>query len=69
LNEGDLSAHAMLDAGYDRTATSAYIEPRATLRKIMAHGTFAEISLTYPIMFKGRQSDYPGLDIGAGVTF
>lgn len=69
LNRGDLSAHAMLDGGYDRTAKSGFLEPKAILRKLMAHGAFAEIALTYPIMLKGNQSDYPGLDIGVGVTF
>ena len=69
LNRGDLSAHAMLDGGYDRTAKSGFIEPKAVLRKLMAHGAFAEIALTYPIQFKGSSSDYPGLDIGVGVTF
>ena len=70
LNRGDTAAHFFADGGYDRTAHSAFIEPKATIRKLLSNtGAFLEIGLTYPVLFKGPQPKYPGLNIGAGATF
>ena len=69
LNRGDLAMQGTLNGGYDRTVKTAFIEPSITVRKIMAHGTFTEISLNYDVNFKGQQPAYPGLKIGTGFTF
>lgn len=69
LNRGDLSAQATIGAGYDKFDKSAYTEPAVTLRKQMAHGAFAEISLLYPVLFKGNQSSTPFIGVGTGWTF
>ena len=75
LNRGDLSAHVIVDGGYQRAsadvsrAAGGYIEPQAKIRKLMAHGAFAEISMNYDFMFKGSQPNYPGIKVGTGFTF
>lgn len=69
LNRGDLSVHAFLNGGYDRANKTAFAEPTIVLRKLMAHGAFAEISLGYDVLFKGQQPTTPGLRIGTGFTF
>ena len=69
LNRGDLSAQVLLNGGYDRTGKSMFAEPTLTVRKLMAHGAFAEISLDYDIYAKGAQPSAPGLKIGTGFTF
>jgi len=69
LNRGDLSMHVFLNGGYDRMGKCAFAEPQITLRKLMAHGAFMEISLNYDVMGKGAQPSAPGLRIGTGFTF
>lgn len=76
LNRGDLSAQFTLDAGYARrdannsvNGKGAFVEPAITLRKIMSHGAFSEISLNYDVFANGQQSQFPGLRIGTGFTF
>ena len=69
LNRGDLSVHAFLNGGYDRANKTAFAEPTLVLRKLMAHGAFAEISLDYDVVLKGQQPSTPGLRIGTGFTF
>jgi hypothetical protein len=69
LNRGDLTMQGTIGAGYDKLNRVGFVEPAVTLKKLMAHGAFSELSLNYPIQFKGRQADYPGLRIGTGFTF
>jgi hypothetical protein len=69
LNRGDLSMTILLNGGYDKTQKAGFAEPTLLLRKIMAHGAFTEIALDYDVLFKGQQSNYPGLRIGTGFTF
>jgi hypothetical protein len=75
LNRGDLAINATIDLGYQRASvdvtrgSAAFVEPNLTLRKLMAHGAFAEISLNYDAMLKGPQPAYPGLRVGTGFTF
>ena len=69
LNRGDLSAQVTLGGGYDRINKSAFAEPAVTLRKQMAHGAFAEVSLRYDVLAKGQQPSAATLGIGTGWTF
>lgn len=69
LNRGDLSAHILLNGGYDRMESNGFVEPNLLVRKLLAHGAFMEISLNYDFKFSGRQPDFPGLRIGTGWTF
>lgn len=69
LNRGDLEAQVTLNGGYDRTLVAGFVEPSLTLKKLMAHGAFSEISLNYDFLFKGSQPNYPGVKVGTGFTF
>jgi hypothetical protein len=78
LNRGDLAIYSTLDVGYARKTAVAstdpigrgtFIQPQLTLRKLMAHGAFAEMSLNYDIFTSGKQPLYPGLKLGTGFTF
>ena len=69
MNRGDLEIQATLGGGYDKIGKSGFIEPQLTLKKLLAHGSFAEISLNYAVNFTGKQQDIPGLRVGTGFTF
>jgi hypothetical protein len=78
LNRGDLAIYVTGDLGYARKdAVSAtdpigrglFFQPQITLRKLMAHGAFAEMSLNYDVFTSGQQPKFPGLKLGTGFTF
>ena len=69
MNRGDLEIQATIGGGYDKINGCGFVEPQLTLKKIMAHGAFTEISLNYDVNFAGKQQDYPGLRVGGGFTF
>lgn len=76
LNRGDLEMQVEIQPGYARKTVDngavgrgLFIEPQVTMRKLMAHGAFLEMSLNYDVFTTGQQPNYPGLRIGTGFTF